>query len=401
MATPKIFVSSTCYDLHDLRNNLRNFIKNFDYEPVMSEFGDIFYDYNLHVQDACIKEIDNCQMFILIIGNNYGSSYYKSKSSDKSPASITLMEFKKALSINIPRHIFINRLVKYDYDNYRKFVNQKLFEYFNNNNVQESDIEVVKAGIRKEFDLQYYFPHESYKHIFKFFDIINELNMNNAIFTYETSVDIQEQLKKQWAGFMFEGLLNQSRKESNFNQKDFSDLISKIDKVDKLIQNLIKDDSQNGKVSLDINNIKNNINYSELEHYQELFDNHTYELIYNPYCSSDDKRRGYFNEVLDTDKVLNWLNSLNDTLKKYVWSKSIVFKNVFRDFECYQYEDDAFIPYKVVLELNQLFLSLSGDERDSFVYSITERLKLIEANDNVRSCQFTVGKYFRDYTLAA
>jgi hypothetical protein len=59
MAIPRIFISSTCYDLYDLRNNLREFIKSFDYEPVMSEFGDIFYDYTLHVQDACLKEIEN------------------------------------------------------------------------------------------------------------------------------------------------------------------------------------------------------------------------------------------------------------------------------------------------------------------------------------------------------
>ena len=76
MAVPRVFISSTCYDLQEIRHNLRNFIGSFGYEPVMSEFGDIFYEYDQHVQDACLKEIEKCNMFLLVIGNNYGSMYH-------------------------------------------------------------------------------------------------------------------------------------------------------------------------------------------------------------------------------------------------------------------------------------------------------------------------------------
>ena len=72
MAAPRVFVSSTCYDLHEVRYQLRTFIEDFGFIPVMSEYGDIFYDYKKHVQDACKDEIEKSQLFILIIGNNYG-----------------------------------------------------------------------------------------------------------------------------------------------------------------------------------------------------------------------------------------------------------------------------------------------------------------------------------------
>lgn len=378
MAIPRIFVSSTCYDLYDLRNNLRNFIKTFEYEPVMSEFGDIFYDYNLHVQDACLKEIDNCQMFILIVGNNYGSTYYKNKSSDKTPTSVTLAEFKKALSSNIARHIFINRFVKYDYDNYRRFLVQKYSEYFNSNSVPEPDIQKVKENIKNKVDSDYPFSHDSYKHIFKFFDVISELNMNNAILTFETSTDIQEQLKKQWAGFFYDGLLNY-KKESSNNSKDINnEVILKIDKIEKLIGALLKEDKQNGKISIDINNYKNAINYSEIEQYQDIFQKTVNELLFNEHSNYDDNRRGKFTEKITEDATILWMNSLENILQKNVWSKTIPFLTVFNTFKCEQFEEDAYIPYKALLSFYNLYHRIEDNQRNSFIESLAERLRKLE-----------------------
>lgn len=46
MSSPRIFVSSTCYDLQEIRVNLKEYLKSFGYEPILSEFNDIFYDFN-------------------------------------------------------------------------------------------------------------------------------------------------------------------------------------------------------------------------------------------------------------------------------------------------------------------------------------------------------------------
>ena len=37
MAVPRVFVSSTCYDLKYIRENLKYFIRSLGYEPVLSE----------------------------------------------------------------------------------------------------------------------------------------------------------------------------------------------------------------------------------------------------------------------------------------------------------------------------------------------------------------------------
>lgn len=124
MPIPRVFVSSTCYDLLEVRQNLRQFVLDYSYDPVMSEFGDIFYEYDPHVQDACLKEIEKCQLFILIVGNNYGSMFHKQQNVEV-PDSVTIREFKKAISVEIPKHIFINRFVHYDYTNYRRALHRR------------------------------------------------------------------------------------------------------------------------------------------------------------------------------------------------------------------------------------------------------------------------------------
>ena len=42
MAVPKVFISSTCFDLSEIREQLSRFISNYGFEPVLSEHGDVF-----------------------------------------------------------------------------------------------------------------------------------------------------------------------------------------------------------------------------------------------------------------------------------------------------------------------------------------------------------------------
>lgn len=130
MATPRVFISSTCYDLQEIRFQLRAFILSMGYDPVMSDFGDIFYEIGEHVQDSCCHEIERCNMFILVIGNSYGSLYHSQAIGQNYPDSITLQEFRKALEIRIPKFILVNRFVQHDYENYLRSLDEKYSDYF-------------------------------------------------------------------------------------------------------------------------------------------------------------------------------------------------------------------------------------------------------------------------------
>ena len=59
MAKPKIFISSTFYDLKQIRSDLDNFIESLGYEAVRNEEGEIPYGRENALEDYCYKEIKN------------------------------------------------------------------------------------------------------------------------------------------------------------------------------------------------------------------------------------------------------------------------------------------------------------------------------------------------------
>lgn len=380
MASPRIFVSSTCYDLYDLRNNIYNFIKDYDYEPIMSEFGDIFYDYNLHVQDACVNEISKCQMFVLIIGNNYGSFYHKTKENDKNPKSVTMTEFQKALKDNIPKHIFINRMVKYDYDNYRRFLEKEYTKYFSDNNVENDDIESIKFKIRDEFDSNYHFAHESYKHIFKFIDATSSLVVNNAILTYETTTDIQSQLKKQWSNFMYESLIKAKEKKSIINEENtMLSIKSKLEKIDKTIESIVSSES-NGIISISTNKLIEDYKFNDLIEVQKEMDKYLKDIIFNKNIFNVEKRRGYFENGLTDLMVKEWIESLGKTLESYKWSAEVPFEIVFECIGGNGFIDDNMIPYESIFKLYGIYNNC-GDEQDNLIKSVKLKLDQLNTKD--------------------
>ncbi len=91
MARPRVFVSSTCFDLYEVRDSLKAFIQSYGFEPILSERGDVYYNPDLHTHDSCLIEVLNCQLFILIIGGRFGG-----ESKIDPEKSIVNMEFDTA-----------------------------------------------------------------------------------------------------------------------------------------------------------------------------------------------------------------------------------------------------------------------------------------------------------------
>ena len=86
MAKPRIFISSTFYDLRHVRADLERFIRDMGYDPVLNERGAIPYGKESALEEYCYREIDLCDIVVAIIGGRYGSG------SDSEPYSISQME---------------------------------------------------------------------------------------------------------------------------------------------------------------------------------------------------------------------------------------------------------------------------------------------------------------------
>ena len=138
MSNLKVFVSSTCYDFNILRSHLRNFITDFGYDPVMSDYSDVLYDHRLHTHSSCVQEVANCDVIILIIGARFGGKIIpralnlvdldkvkllsQSNKLFDNPEnfSITQLEVMKALERGIPIFTFVDSKVWHDHNVYEK-----------------------------------------------------------------------------------------------------------------------------------------------------------------------------------------------------------------------------------------------------------------------------------------
>ena len=102
---PSVIVSSTFYDLKQIRADLANFIVDqLSYAPLLSELNSFPVDPDSDTVNNCRKRVENdADIMVLIIGGRYG---YVDKSGTKS---ITNIEYLTARSKGIPIYVFVQK----------------------------------------------------------------------------------------------------------------------------------------------------------------------------------------------------------------------------------------------------------------------------------------------------
>lgn len=188
MARPRVFVSSTYYDLKYLRSSLEVFIESLGYDAVLSEKGDIAYAHDMPLDESCYQEVANCDIFVLIVGGRYGSQATTSATGEPDRdkqfydryESITKMEYKSAVEADIPVYILIEGPVYAEYWTYLRNKDKTGFEY----------------------------AHADSVNVFRFIEEILAQRRNNPVQGFEKPSDIEDWLREQWAG-RFRDLLRQ------------------------------------------------------------------------------------------------------------------------------------------------------------------------------------------------
>lgn len=218
MASLKIFVSSTCYDLGIVRTQLRSFLINLGHEPIMSEYNDILFDPRSHTHDNCAQEIKNADVVILIIGARFGGTAIPKVISaldlenlrnqsrgtkmieNPDKMSITQIEVLNAIESNIPIFTFIDSRVAYDHLFYEKNKNK---------------------GFLESLDFPSIEKQESATFIFEFINYLRLRSKNNSISEFSKISDIEDYLKKQWSSLLQKLLSEQKNKIIEEKQLDF------------------------------------------------------------------------------------------------------------------------------------------------------------------------------------
>ncbi|MDQ7778620.1 MAG: DUF4062 domain-containing protein, partial [Planctomycetota bacterium] len=112
MARPRVFISSTFYDLKQVRADVERFISSLGYEAIRHEAGAIPYAKQAPIEEATYREVGLCDIIVCIVGGRYGTG------SATREGSITQNELRRALERGVQVYVFIENSVYAEYRTY-------------------------------------------------------------------------------------------------------------------------------------------------------------------------------------------------------------------------------------------------------------------------------------------
>ena len=227
MAAPRVFISSTCYDLAAERDSLSEFCAGWGFDTTLSERGDIFYHPDLHTHDSCVRETSNCQLFVLIVGGRFGGSYVVDPRK-----SVTNAEYSAAAKSGTPIFTFVKQDVLNDHNQWQR------------NKDKPFSLEITYPSIDNQ---------EHAVDIFKFIDEVRHAPSNNGFFGFKLAKDINALLRKQWAGMMFEYFQMRSvSKQIAVTNEAIGNLAVVSGKIEELVKKIyINVDSTNATAAIE------------------------------------------------------------------------------------------------------------------------------------------------------
>lgn len=272
MARVNIFVSSTCYDLSQIRDDLKRCIIDLGHNPILSELKDFPIDPMKSNSENCINAINNeADIFVLIIGNRYGSVLETGKS-------ITNTEFIAALSKGIPIYTFS-----------LKKMTAILPVWESNPNADYSNI--VDSN--------------------KVFEFLSDVRKKRGLwnFEFERAQDITEILKAQLSNLFHEALIVKRKIED----PDINDLYAKISS--KAVDILIKKD-----VAFEIRFFMQCMK-DEIAKYTDLTNDYDFSIMYKSLYSVENVqqfKKWAIHKVKELQNITISIERLNNSINKFL-----------------------------------------------------------------------------------
>lgn len=217
---PRIFVSSTYFDLKHVRERIERFIETYGFEPVLFESDNVIFEHNKPLDISCYNEVRLCHIMILIIGGRYGSVVSGDNQKEKKDfynndyTSITRQEFETASKLDIPVFIFIEKNVYAEYHTYNK--NKNFFD----------------SQINSTAENKFSFAHVDDINVFKFINSVERI----ALKTFEKIEDIENYLKSQIAGMLYLYLQDLQNKQE---EEKLLDSVSELKSISQRMNEMI------------------------------------------------------------------------------------------------------------------------------------------------------------------
>lgn len=271
MARPRIFISSTYFDLKSVREDLDRFVTSLGYEPVRHELGHIAYGQSERPESYALREAEFSDILVSIIGSKFGST------AEGSDYSISQQELRRAYANGKQVYIFIDDAVLSEFKFYQA-------------NKGVPDVTYTAVTDTKIYD---------------FIEEIYGLPNGNPIFSFKTAGEIISLLKDQWAG-LFQRLLTQDSQRSQALL--IEQLQLGLQTVDQMVK-FLQQDRENDKESFQAIIINHHPIFSKIR-----------ELLNNKY-------RIFFENLRELSEWFEGARSYvraQDSDEYYIWIKELI-----------------------------------------------------------------------------
>lgn len=214
MARPRVFISSTYYDLKHLRSSLENFVESLGFDALLSEKGTIAYTPDIPLDESCYREVSTADIFVLIVGGRYGSEASAGKTGlpkglyDRYD-SITRGEYRSAAEREVPVYVLVECSVYAEYETY----------------------------LRNKSNQRVVYAHVDSVNIFELIEHILVQPRNNPVQQFDKYSDIETWLREQWAG-LFRELLQRIQGQAQLSSLQIQ--VAQLAEINKTLKRYLE-----------------------------------------------------------------------------------------------------------------------------------------------------------------
>ena len=110
----RVFISSTCYDLIDIRAELEDCFKTAGVQPILSDSLDSDFQVSPDANsiETCLANVRSCECFVIILSKRYGPPL---KGAPYGGVSATHLEYLEARRCGLPIRMYVRDRLEADY----------------------------------------------------------------------------------------------------------------------------------------------------------------------------------------------------------------------------------------------------------------------------------------------